>query len=641
MKIWDLGTVDMYDGSITAGSFDTTRGTFNFFGGTLTVNGSTGTYTDGNTDLVIDGTGGISGPPTLVVSNGASADYATGDAIIGEFNTGALVVENSGSANNTDGYVGLFGTGTATVATGGTWNNSNSLYLAGDDFMPSGGTGILNINTGGIVNVANLLKIWSQGSLNLNGGTLNVGMIDPATGIPGIPGGTINFTAGTLNLTNSDLVVETGGLLGEIIDLWQGKALSVSGTTVINGTGAVFLDGGTFTTGSLVENGGLIFNSGTLGLTSDNVVIGAGGLFGNTAQFGSNQAVDVTTTTTVNNGAVLALNGGSFSSGVLTNNGQIQLGGAFSTVGGGILSNSGDITGGGRISALLVNQAGGEVRVGTGESLRLTAAGNINNGRIDVIGGEIEFDQGLTNQASTGNIIARNATLRFTGGLDNQGTIGLSFGVSDVFGDINNTGTITQSGGGQVTFFDDLINNGVFQASTGSQAVFFGAVSGTGPFTGTGSLFFEGDLTPGNSPGLVSMGGDVSLGLNSHTIMEIAGLARGTEYDAFDIGGDLWLGGELEVSLYDLGRGLFDPQLGDSFDLFLADTISGNFDLLTLATLGGGLGWQVDVLADAIGLTDVVRLSVVTSAVPVPPAVWLFGSGLLGLFGVARRRQAA
>ena len=29
-----------------------------------------------------------------------------------------------------------------------------------------------------------------------------------------------------------------------------------------------------------------------------------------------------------------------------------------------------------------------------------------------------------------------------------------------------------------------------------------------------------------------------------------------------------------------------------------------------------------------------------TSAVPVPAAVWLFGSGLIGLIGVARRKKA-
>ena len=154
--------------------------------------------------------------------------------------------------------------------------------------------------------------------------------------------------------------------------------------------------------------------------------------------------------------------------------------------------------------------------------------------------------------------------------------------------------------------------------------MFFGDISGSGPYTGSGTVYFEGNILPGGSPGLVSVEGDMGLGLNSRTIMEIAGLGRGTEYDAFDIGGDLSLGGELEVSLYDLGSGLFAPQLGDSFDLFMADTISGDFDLLTLAALGGGLGWQLDVLADAIGITDIVRLSVVTSAVPVPAAAWLF-----------------
>jgi len=38
---------------------------------------------------------------------------------------------------------------------------------------------------------------------------------------------------------------------------------------------------------------------------------------------------------------------------------------------------------------------------------------------------------------------------------------------------------------------------------------------------------------------------------------------------------------------------------------------------------------------------NVIEVDVqVVPAVPVPAAVWLFGSGLLGLVGVARRRQA-
>jgi len=66
--------------------------------------------------------------------------------------------------------------------------------------------------------------------------------------------------------------------------------------------------------------------------------------------------------------------------------------------------------------------------------------------------------------------------------------------------------------------------------------------------------------------------------------------------------------------------------------------LNGSFDLFTLAILGNGLDWQVDYLIDFSGTTDFVQLSVV-SAVLVPPAVWLFGSGLIGLVAVARRKS--
>jgi hypothetical protein len=47
----------------------------------------------------------------------------------------------------------------------------------------------------------------------------------------------------------------------------------------------------------------------------------------------------------------------------------------------------------------------------------------------------------------------------------------------------------------------------------------------------------------------------------------------------------------------------------------------------------------------AFGLTDQTGVGfsgiVEQTAVPVPAAVWLFGSGLLGLVGIARRKQTA
>ncbi|MDH5766430.1 MAG: hypothetical protein OEZ38_10490, partial [Gammaproteobacteria bacterium] len=263
-----------------------------------------------------------------------------------------------------------------------------------------------------------------------------------------------------------------------------------------------------------------------------------------------------------------------------------------------------------------------------------------NHGEINLAGGTARFDQDLTN-SSTG-IITGRGTLYANAGLTNEGNIGLSSGTTDIHGDVNNTGTgsIIVSGSATATFFDDVVHNGTeIRVSEGSQAVFFGAVSGAGSYTGTGTVFFEGDLLPGNSPALVTMEGDMVLTETANTLIELGGLFRGDEYDAFDIGGSLTLGGTLDVDFFDLGSGLFDASLGDSFDLFTAEMLYGEFDLLTMAILGEGLGWQLDYLIDEIGSTDIVRLSVV-SAVPVPAAVWLFSSGLLVLMHVGRKRKA-
>jgi hypothetical protein len=46
-------------------------------------------------------------------------------------------------------------------------------------------------------------------------------------------------------------------------------------------------------------------------------------------------------------------------------------------------------------------------------------------------------------------------------------------------------------------------------------------------------------------------------------------------------------------------------------------------------------------MQDNIGIDNIRFGQNPPAAVPIPPALWLFGSGLLGLIGIARRKKAA
>lgn len=84
----------------------------------------------------------------------------------------------------------------------------------------------------------------------------------------------------------------------------------------------------------------------------------------------------------------------------------------------------------------------------------------------------------------------------------------------------------------------------------------------------------------------------------------------------------------------DLTADPIGPDQGSSLQTSLADITSGSHD---------HFDWSgtMEVMQVAGGDTFVIPLGgakAPTSVVPLPPAVWLFGSGLIGLAGVARRR---
>ncbi|MGD2054045.1 MAG: VPLPA-CTERM sorting domain-containing protein [Gammaproteobacteria bacterium] len=124
---------------------------------------------------------------------------------------------------------------------------------------------------------------------------------------------------------------------------------------------------------------------------------------------------------------------------------------------------------------------------------------------------------------------------------------------------------------------------------------------------------------------------------------------------AFDYRGIAAAGAVLNVEIFtELGGG--QEGVSSSVNLFGGPIFpNGNPDVWTsksvsydvLAEASGGVTLQFSVACAPIEgcngdyFIDNVSISADVNAVPVPAAVWLFGSGLIGLVGIARKKKAA
>jgi hypothetical protein len=334
-----------------------------------------------------------------------------------------------------------------------------------------------------------------------------------------------------------------------------GKGLTVEGSATL--LTPVTIDGGTFTANGLVGGHRLRLRRGQVNVLNQDVLLPIGG----TLDIYSEAAFD-------------------------------------STLG---VTNLGLVTGDGEIGCQFTNATNGELRSEPGKSLKLTGANNTNVGRINLLGGQVEFTKNLVN--NFGGLISGNGSLLTDTGLVNQGTMNFA-GTANNLGDVTNasSGKIISGGGGATIFYDDVINNGEIRTSSNGFTVFFGSVSGSGAFTGAGTVNFEGDLSPGSSPAAVHFSGDAVLGPESTLQIELGGTAAGLQYDQINAAGELSLGGTLEISLIDG----FVPALGQSFDFLNAAHVVGAFSAVQLPDLPG-LTWNTSQLASGT-VSVVVRL---------------------------------
>jgi T5SS/PEP-CTERM-associated repeat protein len=487
----------------------------------------------------------ISGPGSIWITSGFVFD-------VGTDGTGTLEILNGGTlSTNTNAIVGFLSNGNGAVeiaGTGSTWTNTGVVTIG------QSGTGKLTVKGGGSLNTTSDLIVGSSGTLNILGGTIAARSLVTTTS-----GGTFNFQSGTIHLTSDQVLVPDSDL---------GKVLSADPTfvgekhLVLDGTATLYmpleLDGGSISVGQLVNASHLDLQRGTLNLTNQAVTVQAGGLFGDRLRLEPGVTINV-----------------------------------FSGV-----TNHGLIEGSGILGGPLTNATDGEIRATAGNSLTFTGASATNSGDIRLIGGLAEFAGPLTNTA-TGRITGRGTFSAGGAGLTNNGHIALSSGISDVFGDVvNDTANasrgITVSGNADVTFWDDVNNvaGSLFRVSDGSSATFFGTYSGAGISGLGGNVYFEADVTPGASPAIASFDGNVSFGPASSLAIELGGTVAGSQYDRIVVGGQLALGGTLEISLING----FVPTAGQTFDFLVGSNVVGAFSSVELPSLPG-LTWDRSQLA--------------------------------------------
>lgn len=546
---------------------------------TLTWDGSIGNW-DTDVRWLPGGTEPTASDNALINDGTVTLDMAgevANTVSVGEFGVGAaaiLNIESAGTLSSGKGSIGELAMFTGIVTVNGAGSSWTS---AGDMLVGEYGTGTLNVEAGAVV--SNLFGVLGDRT-GSNGTATVTGLGSTWTSTSSLfigPRGT-----GTLNIEAGGVVSNQNGNIGNMTGSSGSVTVTGSGSTWNNAADlAVGNDG----TGALtIGAGGTVTVGGTLSIGASGTVSMAGG----TLAFGSISTVDLgkiqgTSGSLVSTYAPLTgftdaagLTPGPVLNPMLDHSGLIQ-------------ENQGLLYGSGVVFLPLTNSASGEVQTRSGELLFFTANSNTNAGEINNFGGQIRFEQDMTNQA--GGMIQGRGEFIANGGWTNDGVMAFSGGFADVLGDISNTasGQIVVGGTGVATFYDDVVmdaGNLDINVSAGSTAVFFGSFNGGN--SGAGAVNILGDLRPGNSPASVSFGGDLSLGSQATTTIELAGTTLGTDYDQVVVTDLFALDGVLEVLLIDG----YAPSAGDSFDILDFGSLTGTFDAVNLPTLGGNLQWD-------------------------------------------------
>ena len=535
--------------------------------------------------LTLQGAGIVnnSGTPQTIINNGSTASGAPGGVtVFSNASTAgnAAITNNGGTVSGSAGGSTVFNdtstAGNATIV------NNSGVALIGTEVGGFGLTSFDGQSNGGNATITNAgatasgelggLTSFNDGSTAGNATIVNNG--SAVSGVVGDPDGLTVFsnasTAGSAKIVNNGATVSGG-----------------------NGGVTIFFDTSNAGSATILNNGGT-----------------GGGLGGITLFFDSSDGGIARAITNGNGGFdISGLTTAGMGIGSIEGSGNYFLGSKTLTVGGNNLSTtvSGVIQDGGNLGGV----GGSLTKVGTG-TLTLTGTNtysggtNLNGGTLAInsdvnLGtGALSFNGGTLEALAAGRgiVSGKAITLNSAGG-----TFAADAGtVSTLSGVISGTGSWTMTGPGTLVLSGMNTYGGVTTVNAGSLIV-DGAIASVQTLVNTGALLGgrgslggnlvnSGIVSPGDSPGTLTVGGNYTQNAAGTLHIEIAGLAA-SQHDLLAVNGHASLAGTLQL----VGLGGFTLHVGDQ---------------LTFLTANGGVSGSFGTVQNELNTGTIVKAQVVT-----------------------------
>ena len=547
-------------GRITSG--DVFLGTGAASSAQVTIDGATSSWGFGG-KLYLGYAGNSNAYMTL--KNGAILPLAH-DTFIGESGFGSLVI-NSGSQVQVSGGTSVtFGVGDLAGSQGGVIVNGQNSLLKLD---ATAGVGALGGSSGGI---------------SISGGGTMISEIMGLGLAPGAQGG-ISISGGGSSWTNSDnafigqqgtgtFTVDSGGQF--VASAAFGGASFILGVQNGSNGSAGVSDVGSlidlrkvkFVMGSLAGSNGSISaqSQGVLALGPDTVIgdAGTGALYiysGGQVTFTQTDAVNLTLGNTSGSSGTMVVNGSSFADSLPIIIGKAGTG-SFSAMNHSTVQMFG-------FNAAYSDSGQGSVTVDNSSW--------VNSGNV-YVGGLLGTDPAstVTVQNNATMRVAQRMTVFKTGSVSIDGSSNIAVGS----GDFGPPGSLRVSNGG--------------------------ILGGYGRVHGQVIVAQGGFISPGNSPGLLTIDGSYEQDGGGTFEAEIGGTDPGNGYDQIQVTGAAVLGGNLNVRLVNG----FAPAVGQSFRLVNAASVSGSFSSISQPSNAG-----VSISMDATGVTATITSVVVGAPV--------------------------